>query len=276
MKLIYSPACLEYEEPGHPESPDRLEHAYAYLKDKFEFLEPTSATDIDLLKVHSQQHIQQVKTLGFHDPDCPRYPEIDGYARLAAGGAILAARENAFSLMRPPGHHAAREGIAGFCYYNNLAVAIRSTRKKTLIVDFDGHHGDGTQAIFLGDRQVVFISLHRSPWYPGTGLRQQENCFNYPLPAFCGDSHYLRTLGQALESVKLTEIEHVAVSAGFDAFERDPMASLGLTRDGFREIGKQIAQLKLPMFAVLEGGYNVEHLGANIEAFLEGLSIGEE
>jgi len=275
MKLVYSPKCLEYEEPGHPESPERLRRAYAYLKDKYEFLEPAPATDDDLLKAHSFKQISQVRANEFFDPDSPRYRNIDSYARMAAGAAILAANEQAFSLMRPPGHHAARERVAGFCYFNNISIAVKSTNKKTLIIDFDGHHGDGTQAIFLGDEQAIFVSLHRTPWYPGTGLRSEQNCFNYPLHAFCGDSAYLQTLDQALDKIDLRDVEQIAVSAGFDAFIDDPLASLGLSTECFYEIGKRVAHLKFPTFAVLEGGYNVTHLGPNIHAFLRGLNSRE-
>jgi acetoin utilization deacetylase AcuC-like enzyme len=213
-----------------------------------------------------------VRTLNFFDPDTPPCPNIDRYARLAAGAALRAAKARAFSLMRPPGHHAGRERVAGFCYFNNLAVAVKSTGLKTLILDVDGHHGDGTQAIFLGDDQVILISLHRSPWYPGTGLRSEQNCFNYPLRAFCGDEIYLKTLERALDRVAMHGIEQVAVSAGFDTFLTDDLASLGLSTECYREIGRRIARLGLPTFAVLEGGYDVQHLGENIQAFLQGFN----
>ena len=177
--------------------------------------------------------------------------------------------------MRPPGHHAGPQRVAGFCYFNNLAVAVKASGKKTLIVDIDGHHGDGTQAIFLGDPSVVFVSLHSSPNYPGTGLRHEKNCFNYPLPLRCGEEVYLRTLEQALRAVDLEGIEQLAISAGFDTYERDPLASLGLTTGSYARIGRLLARLKLPTFAVLEGGYDVEALGPNVHAFLQGLWGGQ-
>jgi acetoin utilization deacetylase AcuC-like enzyme len=272
MKLIYSSECLDYEEPGHAESPERLRCAYNFLKDKYLTIEARPASDIELLKIHSERHLQSVQNYLDYHPDCPPYPNIDKYARLAAGAAIQANQQNGFSLMRPPGHHAGRERLAGFCYYNNIAVAVKSTSKKTLIIDFDGHHGDGTQSIFLGDEQVVFVSLHRFPWYPGTGLRHQVNCFNFPLSALCGDVVYLQTLDAALEEIKLDRIEQIAVSAGFDAFADDALASLSLSTDSFYEIGQRIRKLSLPTFAVLEGGYVAESLGVNIHAFLQGLS----
>ncbi|OGF54957.1 MAG: hypothetical protein A2Z21_02875 [Candidatus Fraserbacteria bacterium RBG_16_55_9] len=271
MKIIYSERCLEFEAPGHPESPERLGRAYQFLKDEYEWIAPSPAREDDLLKVHTPEHLKRIKNLELHDPDCPKYPDIYEYARLAAGAAILASQMNGFSMMRPPGHHAKRDRVAGFCYLNNIAVAVSASQKKTLIVDIDGHHGDGTQAIFLGDEQVLFISLHSSPNYPGTGMRSERNCYNYPLFFHCGDEQYLNTLDRALREADLTGIAQVAISAGFDTYERDPLASLGLSSGCYRQIGRRIAQLKLPMFAVLEGGYDVEHLGRNIHEFLQGL-----
>ncbi|MCS6936553.1 MAG: histone deacetylase [Candidatus Bipolaricaulota bacterium] len=275
MKVIWDPRCLEYRAPGHPESPQRLAQAYEFLSDPrlgHEFVPAEPASDEDLLRVHTPKHIEDVKHLRFSDPDSPRYPGIFEYARLSAGAAIQAMRLNGFSLMRPPGHHAARERVAGFCYFNNIAIAVKASGQKTLIVDIDGHHGDGTQAIFLGDPQVVYISLHSFPNYPGTGLRSEQNCYNYPLPFHCGDALYLRTLGEALESIDLTGIEQVAISAGFDTYHKDPLASLGLTTECYERIGRRLRALGLPTFAVLEGGYCVEDLGKNIHALLRGLS----
>ncbi len=274
MTLIWHPKCLEYGAPGHPESPERLKRAYEFLSDPklgYGFVLAEPATEEDLRRVHSERHIEDVKKLRFYDPDSPRYPKIFEYARLAAGAAIQAMRLHGFSLMRPPGHHAAKERVAGFCYFNNIAIAVRASEKKTLIVDIDGHHGDGTQAIFLGDPQVIYLSLHSFPNYPGTGLRSEQNCYNYPLPFTCGDEVYLRTLDEALASLDLTGIEHVAISAGFDTYYKDPLASLGLTTEGYYRVGERLGKLGLPTFGVLEGGYCVEDLGKNIHALLRGL-----
>ncbi|MFQ5793657.1 MAG: histone deacetylase family protein [Candidatus Bipolaricaulia bacterium] len=272
MKLIFSPRCLEFHQVGHPESPERIRAAYDDLAGKYLSLEPEPATEEDLLQVHSAELIDRVQRLDFYDPDNPRYSNIYEYARLAVGGAILAAEVGGLSLMRPPGHHAGRNRVAGFCYFNNIAVAVRRLGVRTLILDIDGHHGDGTQEIFLGDAQVVYISLHRSPLYPGTGLRSEGNCYNYPLEAGCGDRRYLETLETALGVVDVDGIEQIAISAGFDAYWKDPLASLGLTTDGYRAIGRWAAELHRPWFAVLEGGYDVGSLGRNIDALIEGLS----
>ncbi|KPV65058.1 MAG: Histone deacetylase domain protein [Candidatus Bathyarchaeota archaeon BA1] len=269
---------MEYYEPWHPESPARVREAYRFLKGKgYEFVEPTPASYEDLLRVHTAEYIEMVRTRSFYDPDSPPYEDIYEYACLSAGGAILTARLNGFSLMRPPGHHAGRSGRAlgasslGFCYFNNLAIAVRSLDKSTLILDIDGHHGNGTQEIFLGDPKVRFVSLHRSPHYPGTGLQSQANCLNFPLHRNTGDELYLKTLEKALSQVDMKGVEVVALSAGFDAHENDPMASLGLNSECYREIGRRIGSLGLPTFATLEGGYNPNDLGRNIYQFLQGL-----
>ena len=271
--IVFHPRCLEYGAPGHPESPERLQRALEFLRAQgvYRFREPEPASEEDLLRVHTPEHLERVKNREFYDPDSPRYENIYEYARLSAGGALLAMRERGFSLMRPPGHHAGPQRVAGFCYFNNLAVAVKASGKKTLIVDIDGHHGDGTQAIFLGDPSVVFLSLHSSPNYPGTGLHHEQNCLNYPLPFRCGEEVYLRTLEQALTAVDREGIEQLAISAGFDTYERDPLASLGLTTQSYRRLGQLLAELELPTFAVLEGGYDPEALGPNIHAFLQGL-----
>ena len=151
----------------------------------------------NILKVHDISYIKLLKKGLIEDEDTPAYPNIYEYARLAAGGAILAAKINGFSLMRPPGHHVGRKGIAlnapirGFCYLNNIAIAVKYLEKSTLILDLDGHHGNGTQEIFLGDPNVIFISLHKYPLYPRTGLYSEVNCYNYPLDY--GEEKYIKS-----------------------------------------------------------------------------------
>ena len=274
MIFIHDARCLEYGRPGHPENPERLRRAVEHLRahPEHEFRTPTPAADEDLLRVHADEHLEQLRTGQFASPDNPSYADIETYARLSAGAAIQAARMEGFSLMRPPGHHAADGRIAGFCYLNNLAIAVRSTGRRTLILDIDGHHGDGTQTVFQDDPQVTFVSLHSSPNFPGTGLESRGNCHNYPLPFDCGEAVYLATFGRALRAVDLSRVEQIAVSAGFDADERDPLASLGLTTESFRAIGHRIAELNCPTFAVLEGGYDPDRLGPDIHAFCDGLS----
>jgi acetoin utilization deacetylase AcuC-like enzyme len=278
MKIIFSEKCLEYNWPGHIERPERVRKALELLN-QYEFLEPTPASQQDLLTVHSREYVDLIKNAKagiYLDGDTPAPENIYEYALLSAGAALLAAQKSCFSLMRPPGHHAGRNGVAlgastlGFCYFNNLAIAVKSLGKSTLILDIDGHHGNGTQEIFQGDPNVTFISLHRYPTYPGTGLTSQGNCLNFPLPYSTGDSLYLKTVEQALSQVDMTNVEVVAISAGFDAHQGD-LASLGLTYDGYREIGRKVGALGKPVFGVLEGGYVGEYVGRDLHELISGI-----
>lgn len=277
-KIIFSERCLEYYYPFHIESPKRVKDAYNFLKNSgYDFIEPIVASEHSIIKVHSSEYIENLKRGNISDIDTPGDKKIYYYASLSAGSAIMAAKTLSFSLMRPPGHHAGISGIAlgaptlGFCYLNNIAIAIKSLDKKTIIIDIDGHHGNGTQEIFLGDENVVFVSLHRKNIYPGTGLKSEKNCFNYPLEEDVGEEVYLKTLKKALDDTKsLTkDFELVAVSFGGDAIRGD-IASLGLTPLSYFKIGKIIASLELPLFAVLEGGYT-SYLGECIHNFICGL-----
>jgi acetoin utilization deacetylase AcuC-like enzyme len=274
-KIVFSEKCLAYGS-WHVEGPARVRKAYEILKERgYEFLEPEPASEEDLLRVHDDEYVWTLKKGLIEDEDTPAYENIFEYAKLSAGGAILAAEAKGFSIMRPPGHHAGRNGAAlgaptrGFCYLNNIAVAVRHLGKSTLILDIDGHHGNGTQEIFFGDDKVMYVSLHRHPHYPGTGAVSEANCLNFPLWGDCGDEVYLETLDGALGMVDVGKFEVVAVSAGFDTHIGD-LASLGLTEKGYREIGKRIAALKKPTFFVLEGGYVGEQIGKDIDELLKG------
>lgn len=275
-KIIFSEKCLQYGS-WQIEGPERVKKTYEILKESgHEFLTPEPASEDDLMKAHDYEYVWNVKKGLVEDPDTPAYDNIYEYARLSAGGAILAAKVNGFSIMRPPGHHAGRNGAAlgaytrGFCYLNNVAIAVKHLDKPTLILDIDGHHGNGTQEIFLGDDRVSYVSLHRHPNYPGTGNVTELNCLNFPLPPDCGDKVYVKTLEKALSTVDVSRFEAVAVSAGFDTHIGD-LASLGLTEKGYEEIGKRIGSLKKPTFLVLEGGYSGEDVGSDIDRVLKGM-----
>ena len=273
-KIIFSEKCLAYGS-WHTEGPERVRKAHDILKEKdYSFLTPDPAAEEDLLKVHDNEYLWMVKKGLVEDDDTPAYDNIYEFAKLSAGGAIKAAKVKGFSIMRPPGHHAGISGAAlgattrGFCYLNNVAIAVRNLGKPTLILDIDGHHGNGTQEIFYRDNMVTYVSLHRHPNYPGTGTTSDMNCLNFPLPPECGDTVYLKTLDKALATVDTHKFEAVAVSAGFDTYAGD-LASLGLSEKAYRGIGKKIAALQKPTFFVLEGGYSGQHVGAAIDGLLK-------
>ncbi|MEM2118645.1 MAG: histone deacetylase [Candidatus Bathyarchaeia archaeon] len=275
-KIVFSEKCLGYGSEWTVEGPERVRRAAEVLKELgYTFLEPEPASEDAVLLAHDLDYVWAVKKSLVDDPDTPAYDNIFEFARLSAGGAILAAEIGGFSLMRPPGHHIGTFGAAlgaytrGFCYFNNIAIAVKHLGKPALILDIDGHHGNGTQEIFFGDPKVTYVSLHRHPNYPGTGVASEGNCLNFPLPADCGDAVHVQTLDKALSMVNLDRFEVVAVSAGFDTHAGD-LASLGLTEKGYFEVGKRIASLKKPTFFVLEGGYNGEQLGKDIDQLLKG------
>lgn len=274
--IVFSEKNLCYG-TWHIEGPQRVRVAQEILKEKgYNFIEPTPATEDDLLLVHDFDYLWNLKKGLVEDHDTPAYDKIFDYASISAGAAILAAKNNGFSLTRPPGHHVGPGGAAlgvhsrGFCYVNNVAIAVRTLDKPTLILDIDGHHGNGTQEVFLGDPQVTYLSVHRYPLFPGTGnIGTEQNCINHHLPADVGEKVYLKTLDKLLNMIDNNMFEVLAVSAGFDTYQGD-LASLGLTEHTFNEIGKRIGSLNLPTFFVLEGGYIGENNGVCIDQLLKG------
>jgi acetoin utilization deacetylase AcuC-like enzyme len=274
-KIVYSEKCLGYGS-WHIEGPQRVKVARDILEAKsYEFVEPVPATEDDLWSVHDVEYLWNLKKGLVEDPDTPAYDNIFEFAKLSVGGAILASKINGFSLMRPPGHHAGRSGAAlgvytrGFCYLNNVAIAVKELDKPTLILDIDGHHGNGTQEIFQGDEKITYISLHQTPNYPGTGTFTEGNCINFALQPNCGGKVYLEALDKALSMVNVKKFEVIAVSAGFDTHQGD-LATLGLVEQDYFEIGGRFARLNKPMFSVLEGGYIGEKVGLDIDSFLRG------
>ena len=279
MKIFFSKKCLQYLQPGHPESPKRVSSAYQFLKTKgFEFIEPVLCEDEDILLAHTPKLLNEVKKESFFDTDTPNLPGIFEHARLSAGSAINAAEsclkgEKTFSLMRPPGHHATRNNLGGFCYFNNIAIAslkVKEKAGKIAIIDFDCHHGNGTEDIFLGKKDFLYLSLHQSPLYPGTGLRSRENCINYPLDANTSPDKYLSVFGEGLKHIEQFNPGLLAISAGFDSYKLDPITGFTLEKETYKVMGRMLAELNKPLFAVLEGGYS-DDLAECIYQFLIGL-----
>ncbi|MCK4669939.1 MAG: histone deacetylase [Nanoarchaeota archaeon] len=292
MKIVYSPKFLEHETGMHPERKERL----IFIKRKLDqegfrdYVQAEKIKDKDLLIVHSQQLLDSLKLnseMEKNQPDNIFNKNTFEIAKLSAGAALTAARiagkEFAFSLARPPGHHTGTHTFAGFCYLNNIAFAVRMIQKeknvgKVMIVDFDMHHGNGTQEIFYDDPSVFYLSLHQDPHftYPGVGFSHENNehITNIPLPAGTTDEDFLKIFKEKVkECFEKFKPNMLAVSAGFDMFiANGPIVGCMLNiekSETFFEIGKILKELNVPTFAVLEGGYDLPTLGENIWQFLK-------
>jgi acetoin utilization deacetylase AcuC-like enzyme len=285
MKIFYSPKCLDYEQPGHPESPERIRAVAARLASLGLTLEePEPCSKDDLLRIHSPEMVDAVQACSFVDPDTPALPGMFIHGLRAAGSAVCA-MQNAvsgtptFSLMRPPGHHATRTRVMGFCYFNSIALAAvkfmdENPGRKIAVLDIDVHHGNGTEDILFGMNRALYVSLHQAPLYPGTGLESRGNCLNHPLPPSTEETRYLETLRMACDEILAFGPDMVAVSAGFDTYAKDPLAQMRLEISTYKKIGRMIDGLGKPCFFVMEGGYS-ENLPLCVEAFIGGLTETE-
>jgi acetoin utilization deacetylase AcuC-like enzyme len=280
VELLTNPALAHLHPTGdHPERPERLLGLGGETVER-------CASDEQLARVHTSDHLALLRSLDrpvLLEPSTVASETSWEAVRLAVGITLEAVDRGGFALVRPPGHHALAGEAYGFCLVNNVAVAARYAQvelglRRVAIVDFDVHHGNGTDAIFRGDESVLYASIHQYGMvFPGTGgpRTSDETTVNVPLPAGSGDAEWLGALAQVVEpAVRAFEPDLVLVSAGFDAHEEEDiyLVDMRVTDDGFRELARRCAALAPRVAAVLEGGYNLETLPRLVTVAQEGFS----
>jgi acetoin utilization deacetylase AcuC-like enzyme len=299
--LIHTDRFAEHQTPpGHPERPERAEvmdAVAARWRDRgVEIVAPRAATSEQLARVHEPDYIRRISETALKsqqlDPDTYTSPESYEIALLAAGAAIdgvervmAESHRAAVAMVRPPGHHAERERAMGFCLFNNVAVAAAHARAqgaaKVAIVDYDVHHGNGTQHIFETDPHVLYISTHQFPYYPGTGAADEVGrgagrgfTVNVPLEVGAVDDDYqLAFATVVLPVLRQFEPDLILVSAGFDAHERDPLGGMRLSTAAFTAMTLELAAVaddccRGRIVSVTEGGYDLHALAASLDAVI--------
>ncbi|MBT5926110.1 MAG: histone deacetylase [Verrucomicrobia bacterium] len=285
MVILHDERCAEYVSPGHPERPFRVTSTVEQLKQqsalKIEWQLPKDASTDSIRRAHSLEHVEHLRVAEQDfDADTPCYQNINDHARRAAGAGLDALElarngRSVFSLMRPPGHHSTKNQAMGFCYLSSMAIAVLEGVEqhgiRVAVLDFDVHHGNGTEDVLLGKKDILFTSIHQSPCYPGTGLEHHPpNCRNYPQKPYTPSVVYRLGIKKALGDISSFKPDILGVSAGFDAYSGDPIAQELLEIEDFQWIGQQIAGLGIPSFSILEGGYS-DSLSKLIQAYLYGL-----
>ncbi len=288
VSIIYDPVFLSHDTGyGHPERPERMKACVQALQnssinDQLNWLEPRSVTREELLMVHSDHHIDQVKSVaesggGFMDPDTPVSSRSYEAALFSAGAwltgvdEVLMHKRSAYVISRPPGHHCERDQSMGFCLFSNCALSAHYALKnfdiqKVAVFDWDVHHGNGSQHILETDRRMAYCSTHQYPFYPGTGSDlekgEYDNVLNIPLAAGSGHEEYMDAFhGKVLPFLKRVQPDILIISAGFDAARMDPLGDMNLDPEDFAHMTAHCREICPQLLLGLEGGYSLEALG---------------
>ena len=296
LTLVSSDRFVEHQTPpGHPESPERAEVfsvvAAEWRRRGGSVVPPRPATDVQLARVHAEEYLERIEAVNGRpaklDPDTFTSPESVELAHLAAGAAVDAVERAmstggvVLSLVRPPGHHAESNRAMGFCLYNNVAVAAAHARtlgaSRVAIVDYDVHHGNGTQHSFETDPDVLYVSAHQFPFYPGTGAADEVGrakgegfTINLPLEVGAVDEDYRIVFAEIVNPVlRQYKPDLLVISAGFDAHERDPLAGMRVTTPAFAAMTRELLIVAEEccsgrLVAVTEGGYDLRALGQSL------------
>ncbi len=286
MLIFYDPQCAGYGSSSQPEQPVRVTKSAAHLRSRhptWTWREPPAEiSDQTLELAHAPSHVARLKRPEDFDPDTSYFAGIDVHARRAVSAAVAAAahalehKTPAFSLMRPPGHHATATQAMGFCYLNSIAVAALHAvdalgARRVAVWDFDAHHGNGTEFIFHAQDArdtLFFASVHQYPGYPGTGTQDHgPSIRNWPVAPRTSRRDHMAALRSSLDAVASFAPNLILVSAGFDAYVHDPLTDLMLETEDFATLGRWLGETARPAAAVLEGGYS-EDLSLLIDAFL--------